>query len=235
MATILLVAAEAMEFAGLVRLLGGERMLWPLPFAHAARRGEDRLLMAANGAGPRLAAEAVKVAAERERLDVVASVGYCGGLDPALKAGDIVVGDRVLALEPEEQFEVKNPVANRRHTCGTIVSIDRFVQTADEKQRLRASGAVAVEMEAAGVARETRGFGLPLVCVRVVTDEAQEGFSIDYNAARDALGRFRPAWAVSAAMARPWRSFPELLRFRRRCLLASKALGEFLGDSGFQY
>jgi hypothetical protein len=77
MATILLVAAEAMEFAGLVRLLGGERMLWPLPFAHAARRGEDRLLMAANGAGPRLAAEAVKVAAERERLDVVASVGYC--------------------------------------------------------------------------------------------------------------------------------------------------------------
>ncbi len=235
MATILLVAAEAREFSELVRLLGGERLLWPLPFAHAAQRGEDRLLMAANGAGPRLAAEAVRVAAGRECLDAVASVGYCGGLDAALKAGDIVVGDRVLAPEQEEQFEVKIPVANRRHTCGTIVSIDRFVQTADEKQRLRACGAVAVEMEAAGVARETRGFGLPLVCVRVVTDEAEEGFSIDYNSARDTLGRFRPARIVSTAMARPWQSFPELLRFHRRCSLASKALGEFIADSRFQY
>ncbi len=235
MATILLVAAEAREFSGLVRRFGGERLSWPLKFARAVRRGEDRLLMTANGAGPRLAAEAVRIAARHERPDVVGSVGYCGALDTILRVGDIVVGDRVLAPESEEQFEVKIPVANRRHICGTIVSIDRFVQTAGEKRRLRVSGGVAVEMEAAGIARETRGFGLPLVCIRVVTDEAEEGFNVDYNAARDAQGRFRPTRLVFAAMARPWRSFPELLRFRRRCQLASTALGDFIGDSEFQF
>jgi len=46
-------------------------------------------------------------------------------------------------------------------------------------------------MEAAGLAREARGFGLPFMCIRVVTDQAEEGFIIDYNAARDARGRFR--------------------------------------------
>ena len=73
MATILLVAAEEMEFAGLVRRIGGERLDWPIDFARRARRGGDLWLMAANGAGPRRAAEAVKVAAGRGKLDLVVS------------------------------------------------------------------------------------------------------------------------------------------------------------------
>jgi len=38
------------------------------------------LLTVANGAGPRLAAEAARVAVERQRPDLVASVGFCGAL-----------------------------------------------------------------------------------------------------------------------------------------------------------
>ncbi|MEK7750984.1 MAG: hypothetical protein AAB654_03640 [Acidobacteriota bacterium] len=230
MATILLVAAEGMEFAGLARRIGGERLDWPIDYARRARRGADLWLMAANGAGPRRAAEAVRVAAGREKLDLVVSVGYCGGLDPALKAGQIVVADRVEALESGEVFSARGLAGTQRHVRGSIISIDRFVQTAGEKRRLRASGAVAVEMEAAGVAREARGLGLPFECVRVVTDEAEEGFIIDYNAARDASGRIRKGRVVCLALGRPWRTFPELLRFYRRCCQASEALGEFLAD-----
>lgn len=233
MATILLVAAVGMELEGLARRLGGERLDWPLDFAQAARRGGDRVLMTANGAGPGLAAEAVTVAAGREHLDAVASVGYCGGLDVALRAGEIVVADRVVAPGSEEEFEAVAPVAKQGYVQGSIISIDRFVQTAGEKRQLRESGAVAVEMEAAGVARETRGLGLPFVCVRVVTDEAEEGFIIDYNAARDAGGRFRNARVVSLAMRSPWQTAPELLRLYRRGRLASEALGEFLANCEF--
>jgi len=234
MATILLVAAEGTEFAGLARRIGGERLDWPIDFARRARRGGDLWLMAANGAGPRLAAEAVKVAGRREKLDLVVSVGYCGGLDPALKAGQIVVADRVEAAESGEIFSAIEPLAHQRRPFGSIISLDRFVQTADEKRRLRASGAVAVEMEAAGVAREARGLGLPFGCVRVVTDEAEEGFIIDYNAARDASGRIRKGGVVRLALGRPWRTFPELLGFYRRARLASEALGEFLADCEFK-
>jgi len=234
MATILLVAAEGMEFTGLVRRIGGERLGWPIDFARRARRGGDLWLMAANGAGPRRAAEAVQVAAGREKLDLVVSVGYCGGLDPALKAGQIVVADRVEAAESGEIFSAVEPIAQQRRLFGSIISIDRFVQTAEEKRRLRASGAVAVEMEAAGVAREARGLGLPFECVRVVTDEAEEGFSIDYNAARDANGRIRRRRVACLALGRPWRTFPELLGFYRRGRLGSEALGEFLANCEFK-
>jgi nucleoside phosphorylase len=233
MATILLVAADRMEFDGLVRRVGCERLDWPVDFACATRHGGALLLMAANGAGPRLAAEAVKAAFARETLDAVASVGYCGALDASLRAGDIVAADRVLAPEIGESFPASSPLANRRHVRGSIISIDRFVQTADEKRRLRDSGAVAVEMEAAGVARETRGFGLPFVCVRVVTDEAEEGFSIDYNAVRDAEGRFRKGRLVRSAFRHPWRAFPEVLGLYRRARRASDALGEFIADCKF--
>jgi len=234
MATILLVAAEGMEFTGLVRRIGGERLDWPIDFARRARRGGDLWLMAANGAGPRRAAEAVQIAAGREKLDLVVSVGYCGGLDPALKVGQIVVADRVEAAGSGEIFAPVEPVAHQRRLFGSIISIDRFVQTAEEKRRLRASGGVAVEMEAAGVAREARGLGLPFGCVRVVTDEAEEGFIIDYNAARDASGRIRRGRVACLALGRPWRAFPELLGFYRRGRLASEALGEFLADCEFK-
>src|SRR5512140_2030417 len=132
MATILLVAAEAMEFAGLVRRIGGERLDWPIDFARRARRGGDVWLMAANGAGPRQAAEAVRVAARREKLDLVVSVGYCGGLDPELKAGQIVAADRVEAPETGEVLSARGLPGTQRHARGSIISIDRFVQSAEE-------------------------------------------------------------------------------------------------------
>jgi adenosylhomocysteine nucleosidase len=234
MAAILLVAAEGIEFAGLVRRIGGERLDWPVGFARRARRPGGWWLMVANGAGPARAAEAVRVAAERELFDLVASVGYCGGLDAALRAGEIVVADRVEAPESGESFPAAERMVPHGGRRGSIISIDRFVRTPEEKRRLGASGAVAVEMEAAGVAREVRGLGLPFVSVRVVTDQAGEGFIIDYNQARDASGRFRWGRVAGLALRSPWRAFPELARFYRRARMASEALGEFLANCEFQ-
>ena len=54
------------------------------------------------------------------------------------------------------------------------VRIDHVAQTADEKRRLRAGGASAVEMEAGGVAERARARDVPFYCVRVVTDLADE-------------------------------------------------------------
>ncbi|MBI4875047.1 MAG: hypothetical protein HY822_10490 [Acidobacteria bacterium] len=232
---MLLVAAEAMELAGLARRLDAEPLDWPVRFARAAHGGGQRLVMAANGPGPCLAAAVGRIAAEREKLDGVVSVGYCGALDPALKVGDIVTARGVEASDSGERFETCSPLAHRYSAEGCIISLDRFVRTAGEKRRLRASGAVAVEMEAAGVAREARGLGLSFACVRVVTDGSQEGFHIDFNAARDGEGRFRYAKVVSLALHRPWRGLPELIGLYRRSRRASEALGEFLANIEYQF
>jgi hypothetical protein len=234
MGTILLVASEALEFRGLARRAALERLDWPLDFARRARVGDRRLLAVANGAGWERAAEAVRVAAGRERPAAVASVGFCGALEATLKAGDIVVADRVEAPATGETFATAERFCPRRGRRGSMISIDRVVRTPEEKRQLSASGAVAVEMEAAGVAREVRGLGLPFVSIRVVTDQAEEGFTIDYNQARDASGRIRRVRIIGLALRRPWRSVPELGRLYRRTRLASDALGEFLANCEFQ-
>jgi nucleoside phosphorylase len=122
------------------------------------------------------------------------------------------------------------PLSTRNYFAGPIVSMDRVVQTVEEKDKLRRSGAIAVEMEAAGVAERASRLGLPFFCIRVVTDRSDETLTIDFNAARDRSGRIRTAGVIRGAMTRPWVGLPELLRLARRSRVASRALGVFLAD-----
>ena len=60
---ILYVASEAVELEPMARLLTGVRKLkWPLAYAYEGVLEGRRLLLAANGAGPKLATRAVEVA-----------------------------------------------------------------------------------------------------------------------------------------------------------------------------
>lgn len=216
---LLLVAAERREF-GQALMKGAKRLNWPIDFA--ARAG-DRLL-AANGAGPVRSAEAVDVALKHGPVRAVVSMGYCGALDRALQVGDIVVAVEINGIPGNI------PESWRKYTAGPVVSIDRIANSAAEKAALRAGGAIAVEMEAAGVAERASRAGLPFYCVRVVTDRADETLSIDFNAVRDRSGRIRATGVLISAMRHPWDRVPELLMLARRSRLAARELGEFLAD-----
>lgn len=217
---VLFVAADRREFDGFFRK-DQVRLPWPLDFAAKVPCG---WLLAANGAGPERSAEAVEVALKHGPVSAIVSTGYCGALDRSLAAADLVVATDVNGIP------ARQPVTKRKHAAGAVVSIDRVVQTAAEKARLRELGPIAVEMEAAGVAGAASRRGLPFYCVRVVTDRADETLAIDFNQARDARGRIRASRVVLEAMRRPWRGIPELLLLARRSRQASVALGEFLAD-----
>jgi len=89
METILLVAAERREVAGLLRRLpGAEKLPWPVDFARAARHNGRRLLLVANGSGPKLAAQAVEVACRKDAVSVVVSTGFCGAVESRPGSGD---------------------------------------------------------------------------------------------------------------------------------------------------
>ena len=185
-----------------------------------------KVIRVANGPGPRLAGEGA--ARITEPVDVVVSTGLCGALDPILGIGDVFAASTVNGQAAEL------PRSKRPYRSGPLVSMDRVVQTAEEKRRLRAeTGAMAVEMEAAAVREYASRRCVPFYCIRVVSDVADEDFRVDFNAARNASGRFSIPRVLLQAARRPAELLPELLRLRQNAGVATRALGDFFADCDF--
>lgn len=233
METLVLVAAEEREFGGIRRLGRFAPLGWPLDCSWAGEFNGRRFLLVANGAGPRLAGEALDVTRERAAIDTVVSTGFCGALNPALVAGEIFVASAVCSAEGKDCYPARVPGASRPHAVGTLVSGDRVIQSRQEKRRLRECGGDAVDMEAFALAARAAAWGLPFYCIRAVTDTAEESFRCDLNAARRADGRISHARLLLGALRRPTERLPELWWLRRRAGEAARALGEFLADCRF--
>ena len=214
-------AAERRELEGILSRFGGASKLeWPgAKFARAAERTGDRWWMVACGPGPRLVEKAL---AEKKNVNGIISTGFCGALDPALQVGSIVVwGDAEVA-------------SSAPFVRGEIFSADRVAVTAAEKRALRnRTGAVAVDMEAAAVKSKAAEWGVPFMCIRVVSDTAAADLPLDFNRFRNADGNFSRTRIALAAMARPFSAMPGLLELDRNCRRASQSLGDFLADCRF--
>ncbi len=232
--TILVVAAEGRELAGILRRCRRRaRLRWPVRFARSAELGGRRLFLVANGCGAALAGEACEIAWNKQRTGAILSTGFCGALDPALGVGDLFVATSVENAGGTVALEAATPGCSLPHSTGRLISVDHIVQTVEEKARLRERGGGAVEMEALAVALRARRWGVPFYCIRAVTDPAGEGFQLDFNAARDSTGRLSPARILWAAARRPDSLAPELVRLYYRSRLAVRALGAVLDDCRF--
>jgi len=234
---ILYVASEASELKPFAAMLMGLRKLnWPLDYAFEGILEGRRVMLAANGAGPKLAARAVEVAIRAvtgaelssSKLEAVVSTGYCGALDPALPASRIIVANRVLDLASKETFDCACVTAlMREFSCGVVVSQDRVAIDGSEKYRLMLNDAIAVDMESSGVGARSKAAGLPFCCIKVVSDRADESFATDFNRMRTAEGRMARGKISLHAVTHP-KLIGELFRLRRRTQDAAKALGDFL-------
>lgn len=233
--TVLLVASEAGEFQGLSRRL---RRLRRLPIGvdyvrEAGHQGQNWLLLA-NGPGNALASQGIERVLSSVRVDAMVSTGYCGGLQPSLPPLTLVAASEVVVGAGNERLPAIRPPANYSLASGMVLSTDHVVNTAEEKADLyRATGAVAVDMESAAVARAARRLGVPFFHLRIVTDAAAESFPIDFNRVRDSAGRFRRRLVLLEALRAPATRIPGLLTVRRRCQMASKILGECLAGCRF--
>jgi Phosphorylase superfamily len=145
----------------------------------AALRGVDRLAPAGlvallrTGMGPLSAERAVAGALRGDpalRAAAVLVTGFCAGLAPGMRPGDVVVDDRsdgAGRLAEAVARHVRGPVSV--HT-GRIADSDHVVRGA-ERSVLRTTGAVAVDMESAAVRRAALAAGpRPVAAVRVVVD-----------------------------------------------------------------
>lgn len=235
---ILFIASESYELKPFAaRLTGCHSLNWPLDYAEEGVWEGQRAILVANGAGPKLASEAVEVARRAvmvadlsaSRLEAIVSIGVCGGLDPTLVPGQIFCAKTVLAVDTGETYECRPIEAAHGFASGVAISTDRVAVTLDEKKKLREQGGDVVEMEAAGVAAKAIQAGIPFCCIKVVSDSSEEAMPLDLNEMRTIEGRFARGKIGSYALTHPG-VLPGLLRLKRRAEDAASVLGDFLGS-----
>jgi adenosylhomocysteine nucleosidase len=114
------------------------------------------------------------------------SFGLAGGLDPALKPGDLLVPAKVLT--ESGSFCAAPGLAEHFGGMGGsgIWGGSRVAATIGDKKGLfLRSGAVAIDLESGAVARAAHGRGVPFVAVRAICDPADRDLP---SAALVALG-----------------------------------------------
>jgi 4-hydroxy-3-methylbut-2-en-1-yl diphosphate reductase len=153
----------------------GRRLLVAAPLrieARALRRGAPGLHVLRTGMGR----ERSRCAVARLRADPsdrLAVVGFCGALIDGLTPGDAVVASELRVGEATEALAVPGALlaALEREGLsvhvGALLSVPRLAR-GGERRALRASGALAVDMESAWLAAGKAD--RPLVVVRIVLD-----------------------------------------------------------------
>ena len=111
----------------------------------------------------------------------VISFGVAGGLDPALKSGDVVVATEVLAGDTRwlagsalnEEMIASVALRRRRVVRGGLAGVEKIVVARDGKAALRSeTGAAAVDMESHIAAAYAAEAGVPFAALRVISDPA---------------------------------------------------------------
>lgn len=153
-------------------------------------------------------AEGAAAAAQRlaeSGVSGLVSFGLAGGLDPALVPGTVLVPTAVLL--DSERWDADGALSRRLGGAAqeTLYGGGAVVATVAAKAALFArTGAVAVDLESAAVARAARRHGLPFAALRAVCDGAGRDLPRAALAGLDGAGRiagWRVAWAAAS---RPW-------------------------------
>ncbi len=194
--------------------------------------GDRRILLGWAGAGAQPAARAATVLLE-EGVGALLAAGFAGALAPDLRPGDIVAAFEV--IEPDgtrwtadPDLLARCPPESATFHRGPLLTIAHVVPTATEKRRLREeTGAVAVDMESAAVARCAAGAGAPFLALRVITDAADECLPLDFNLCFDSNGQFHRARLLPLLARRP-AAVPGLIRLGRHSAFAGRSLATFL-------
>ena len=169
-------------------------------------------------------------------LDAVVSTGYAGALGPA-GIGELILGTDVHDWTKERPRPVyrsdvallamaREAVSPARAAWsqGIVVTVENVVWRAAEKQALgKVSGAIAVDMESAAIARAAASRNVPFLLVRAVSDGADDDLPMDFNLWFTPKGRLR---GLAQVLVHP-SIICSLLRMKRHAELGSQALARF--------
>lgn len=180
-----------------------------------------------SGVGTGKALSAARWLVASEGATALAAIGVSGGLDPSLRAGDLILPDTVVencgnenaawtmdpdCLEIAYSFLAAEGLPVHR---GSVITSPQAVLTPEAKQSLFANRqALAVDMESAAVARAAGESNLPFLVIRAVCDTAERSVSRELLECLDEDGRVRLFFLLRALFLRPSMAF-DLARGRK--------------------
>lgn len=143
------------------------------------------------------AAEGLKA----QGVTALMSFGFAGGLDPALRPGDLLLPESIQAhqiswpVDSDWRTCVKQCLSGRlRAGDGILAASETVLTSAEEKKELAATtGASAVDMESGAVAASAASAGLPFLAVRAISDPAE------FSPPGDLLRAIRPDGSADLA------------------------------------
>jgi adenosylhomocysteine nucleosidase len=160
-------------------------------------RGGRGMYFLKTGVGPKRSAATLQAALEVLDVSQILVVGYAGALDPQLKLGTLVVVKKALFcnidkadpavgnMRKEAEFELAKwdfPTQTTESThlplffADTLTTPHVWGNPDHKKILMRKFGTAVVDMETAALASVAESLSIPLRCLRVVSDEAEDSF-----------------------------------------------------------
>jgi nucleoside phosphorylase len=153
------------------------------------------------------------------RPALLLSTGFCGGIDPSLHAGGLVLAETIrhcgetVTIDRALLQRVQDTLLQAKFDvrCGSVQGTEQIVRSAEEKRRLWDERMIAVDMESGPLARWASRHRVKFLSLRAVLDPADWSLPAEIGNGTLLL-MYRHPWAT--------------LRLFFRSVLAGRALGQ---------
>ena len=231
-APILVTFALPDESRDLVRLLSHPVRLAPRDHLSpvAGRLSGQPIVILHTGVGHSAACQRrLRAFLETASPRLAISAGYAGGLAPALRVGDLLLGEN--HSDPALLATARSTLHADPPHVGALLTQPTAAETVAAKSTLHAeTSALAVDMETAWIAAVCAEHRLPLLSLRVISDAADQPFPVPGHVLFDAA-RQRPRYfalplhlLVHPTRILPFIRFVEALPAARACLTRALVL-----------
>ncbi len=189
--------------------------------------GSRRVAWCVGGVGRERATRAARLLIDGHRPQAIVSAGFGGGLEVTVARGSVV---RPGAVRGPDRA-ASHPLAGARVGAPLLVTVDRIVRTASEKQSLAEStGATIVDMETLAVAEVASEAGLPCYGIRVVSDAAADELPADLGPLITPQSGARRAGAVLGLLGRRPQAALDLWRLWERAVVDGRTLAAAIAE-----
>lgn len=235
---IAIVVALPDEWRSLKRLLGPWRKAAADPFKTYVHSSADKTVtVTESGMGGKRVQQALSQLPPTGLPDLIMSCGFAGALSANTSVGEVRVGNRMVFGEPGEVLvetafdfvpspELLQFFRSQRVWPAPIVTVEK-PQPKVRMARIAAGRDFLMDMESYFVADFAHRMGIPLLCLRAVSDGVDDAIDYDLDAITDARGRVRTGKVLRSVLKRP-RLAGSFYRSWGGSRRASQNLGEVL-------
>jgi adenosylhomocysteine nucleosidase len=187
--------------------------------------------VALSGVGKTAARRATELLIAGHHPRWLCSAGFAGALDPTLKRNDLIMPHEVCDLAGG-RVEVNSSalqIPGIARTSGRLLTVDRVIARASEKAELRSlHQADLIDMESFELARLARERTIPILSVRVVSDDASTELPAEVARLLTHTGSYRAGVALRAVWNRP-AALKDFWTLHTRAMEAADRLASCLG------